>query len=93
MRIRKAGYIQTWDTANPGNLGTQTLLFVGLLALNIMEEAFLSRQMRNEHSLLMAGNKSTRFSADLQASPLPILQRKCLAEGCFISYASFSSTC
>lgn len=58
--------------ANPGYLGTKTQLFMEILALNIVEEASCLRQMRNEHSLLMVGNKSTSLSEDLGGSPLPV---------------------
>ena len=39
----RAGWVYPWYRANPGNLGTKTLLFVELLALSIMEGAFLSQ--------------------------------------------------
>lgn len=60
------------NRANPGYLETKTQLFMEILALNIVEEAFCLRQMRNEHCFLMVSNKSTSLSEDLGGSPLPV---------------------
>lgn len=61
-----------WEVRNGANLGyleTKSQFFMEILALNVVEEAFCLRQMRNEHSLLMVGNKSTSLSEDLGGSP------------------------